>query len=48
MDKLITDSGKMQTLDAMLPKLKAEGHRVLLYFQMTKMIDLMEVRARNT
>ncbi|KAJ3281646.1 putative DNA helicase ino80 [Borealophlyctis nickersoniae] len=41
-DKLITDSGKMLVLDELLPRLKAEGHRVLIYFQMTKMIDLME------
>ncbi|KAI9295913.1 hypothetical protein K502DRAFT_341381 [Neoconidiobolus thromboides FSU 785] len=40
--KLIMNSGKLMALDKLLTKLKAEGHRVLLYFQMTKMIDLME------
>ncbi|KAK9720198.1 putative DNA helicase ino80 [Basidiobolus ranarum] len=40
--KFITDSGKLHTLDKLLVKLKAEGHRVLVYFQMTRMIDLME------
>ncbi|OLY78817.1 putative DNA helicase ino80 [Smittium mucronatum] len=41
-DKLIRYSGKMVVLDELLAKLKAENHRVLIYFQMTKMIDLME------
>lgn len=41
---LLRDSGKMQTLDRLLYKLKAEDkdHRVLVYSQMTKMIDLLE------
>lgn len=42
-EKLVGDCGKLQVLEKMLPKLKSEGHRVLIYFQMTKMIDLMEV-----
>ncbi|KAJ1978688.1 putative DNA helicase ino80 [Dimargaris xerosporica] len=41
-NKLIAYSGKMVVLDRLLIKLKAEGHRVLVYFQMTKMLDLME------
>ena len=40
--KLILDSGKLAKLDKLLPELKAGGHRVLVYFQMTRMIDLME------
>jgi hypothetical protein len=40
--KLIMDSGKLAKLDELLPRLRAEGHRVLVYFQMTRMIDLME------
>jgi len=40
--KLIMNSGKLMALDKLLTRLKAEGHRVLLYSQMTKMIDLME------
>uniref|UniRef100_A0A0R3WXY2 Chromatin-remodeling ATPase INO80 n=1 Tax=Hydatigena taeniaeformis TaxID=6205 RepID=A0A0R3WXY2_HYDTA len=39
---LIADSGKLKELDRLLAKLKPEGHRVLLYSQMTKMIDLLE------
>ncbi|KAJ2080947.1 putative DNA helicase ino80 [Coemansia sp. RSA 988] len=41
-DKLIRYSGKMAVLDKLLTQLKQGGHRVLLYFQMTKMIDLFE------
>nr|CAH7766295.1 unnamed protein product [Callosobruchus chinensis] len=40
---LVTDSGKLSVLDGLLRKLKEEGHRVLIYSQMTKMIDLLEV-----
>lgn len=36
------DSGKLERIDRLLCQLKSEGHRVLIYFQMTKMIDLME------
>ena len=39
---LITDSAKLARLDALLTGLKTEGHRCLIYFQMTRMIDLME------
>ncbi|KAM3180585.1 hypothetical protein ACTXT7_015997, partial [Hymenolepis weldensis] len=39
---LIADSGKLKELDRLLAKLKREGHRVLIYSQMTKMIDLLE------
>ncbi|KAI7905492.1 SNF2 family N-terminal domain-containing protein [Cokeromyces recurvatus] len=42
MKDLILDSGKLATLDKLLEKLKAEGHRCLIYFQMTRMIDLFE------
>lgn len=41
---LITDSGKLTVLDGLLTKLKMQGHRVLIYSQMTRMIDLLEVR----
>ncbi|KAK4055648.1 putative DNA helicase ino80 [Microbotryomycetes sp. JL201] len=40
--KLILDSGKLAKLDSLLKELKAGGHRCLIYFQMTRMIDLME------
>lgn len=42
MEKFIRDCGKLTKLDSMLVDLKAGGHRVLIYNQMTKMIDLLE------
>jgi len=42
MEKFIRDSGKMARMDQLLTKLKAEDHRVLIYNQMTRMIDMME------
>lgn len=42
MRRFVTDSGKLARLDQLLRSLKEGGHRVLLYFQMTRMIDLME------
>jgi len=41
---MIVDAGKMHVLDELLAKLKREGHRVLIYSTMTKVIDLLEVR----
>lgn len=40
--RLIYDSTKLARLDSLLQELKAGDHRVLIYFQMTKMMDLME------
>ena len=39
---LISDAGKLFVLDGLLARLKEEGHRVLIYSQMTRMIDLLE------
>ncbi|XP_029454455.1 chromatin-remodeling ATPase INO80 isoform X1 [Rhinatrema bivittatum] len=41
-ESLITDSGKLYALDLLLTRLKTQGHRVLIYSQMTRMIDLLE------
>jgi len=41
-EAFIRASGKFVLLDSMLPKLKAAGHRVLLFSQMTSLIDLLE------
>lgn len=41
-ESLITDSGKLHTLDLLLTRLKSQGHRVLIYSQMTRIIDLLE------
>lgn len=45
-ESLITDSGKLYALDVLLTRLKSQGHRVLIYSQMTRMIDLLEVGER--
>ncbi|XP_069466382.1 chromodomain-helicase-DNA-binding protein 5 isoform X4 [Ambystoma mexicanum] len=39
---LVKSSGKLMLLQKMLKKLKDEGHRVLIFSQMTKMLDLLE------
>jgi len=36
------DAGKLQTLATLLRKLKQEGHRVLIFTQMSKMLDVLE------
>ncbi|WIA08331.1 hypothetical protein OEZ85_007772 [Tetradesmus obliquus] len=40
--KALCDSGKLTALDSLLMTLKAEGHRVLVFCQMTTMMDLLE------
>ena len=39
---LISSAGKMILLDKLLVKLKKDGHRVLIFSQMTKMLDILE------
>jgi ATP-dependent helicase STH1/SNF2 len=41
-DLLWRTSGKFELLDRILPKYKATGHRVLMFFQMTAIMDIME------
>eukprot|EP00727_Mastigamoeba_balamuthi_P011170 m51a1_g6676 putative myb domain-containing protein (1645) ;mRNA; f:210997-220030 len=41
-DDIITNSGKMVVLDKLLPKLQAQGSRVLIFSQMTRMLDILE------
>ncbi|KAK3916242.1 Helicase domino [Frankliniella fusca] len=36
------DCGKLQTMDRLLRQLKAEHHRVLIFTQMTRMLDVLE------
>lgn len=40
--RLVYDSAKLARLDTLLQELKVGDHRVLIYFQMTRMMDLME------
>nr|QBK46516.1 helicase SRCAP isoform X1 [Philasterides dicentrarchi] len=39
---LVADSSKLKYLDTLLQKLKREGHRVLIFCQMTKMLNILE------
>ncbi|XP_055377325.1 SWI/SNF-related matrix-associated actin-dependent regulator of chromatin subfamily A containing DEAD/H box 1 homolog [Condylostylus longicornis] len=39
---LILNSGKFRELDSLLPKLKKDGHRVLIFSQFTMMLDIAE------
>lgn len=41
-DSLIKSAGKMVLLDKLLAKLKADGHRVLIFSQMTRMLDILQ------
>lgn len=40
--RLIADCGKMIVLDPLLRKLKAEGHKCLIYSQFTRVLDILE------
>jgi len=39
---LVDNCGKMVVLDKLLTKLKANGHRVLIFSQMTRVLDILE------
>ena len=39
---LVQNSGKMCVLDKLLPRFKEEGSRVLIFCQMTRMLDVLE------
>lgn len=41
-EHLVENSGKMVLLDKLLMRLKERGHRVLLFTQMTKILDILE------
>ncbi|XP_075390482.1 lymphoid-specific helicase [Tenrec ecaudatus] len=40
-EELVTNSGKFLILDRMLPELKSRDHKVLLFSQMTRMLDIL-------
>jgi SNF2 family DNA or RNA helicase len=42
LETFVKASGKMVLLDKLLPKLRAGGHRVLIFSQMVKVLDLLE------
>ena len=39
---LIQSSGKLVLVDKLLPKLRANGHRVLIFSQMVRCLDILE------
>ncbi|XP_069545380.1 SWI/SNF-related matrix-associated actin-dependent regulator of chromatin subfamily A member 5 isoform X1 [Brachyistius frenatus] len=39
---LVVNSGKMVVLDKLLPKMKQQGSRVLIFSQMTRVLDILE------
>ncbi|XP_078586774.1 lymphocyte-specific helicase-like [Branchiostoma floridae x Branchiostoma japonicum] len=41
-ERLVESSGKLLLLDKMLPMLHKQGHKVLVFSQMTKMMDVLE------
>jgi ATP-dependent DNA helicase len=41
-DELVEQCGKMQLLDRLMTRLRARGHKVLIFSQMTRMLDLLE------
>eukprot|EP00897_Mesotaenium_endlicherianum_P003740 jgi/Mesen1/3394/ME000192S02559 len=41
-DELVGQCGKMQLLDRLLPRLKARGHKVLIFSQMTRLLDVLD------
>lgn len=41
-DSIWRTSGKFELLDRVLPKFRATGHRVLMFFQMTQIMNIME------
>ncbi|KAK9672015.1 hypothetical protein RND81_12G070200 [Saponaria officinalis] len=46
MDEIVRASGKFELLDRLLPKLKRANHRVLLFSQMTRLLDILEIHLR--
>ncbi|XP_038074784.1 lymphocyte-specific helicase-like isoform X2 [Patiria miniata] len=41
-EELVTNSGKLMVLERLLPALKKENHKVLIFSQMTLMLDVLE------
>ncbi|KAM7277686.1 hypothetical protein ACFE04_004820 [Oxalis oulophora] len=42
-EDVVRSSGKFELLDRLLPKLRRGGHRVLLFSQMTRLMDVLEI-----
>lgn len=46
-EHLVENCGKMVLLDKLLRRLKERGHRVLLFTQMTRVLDILEGKSRH-
>ena len=42
LQSMLDSSGKMVLLDKLLPKLRSQGHKVLLFSQMVRMLDIIQ------
>jgi hypothetical protein len=42
-EELVAQCGKFRLMDRLLTQLKAKGHKVLIFSQMTRMLDLISV-----
>lgn len=42
-ENIVRSCGKFDVLDRILPKLKEAGHRVLVYSQMVKLLDILQI-----
>ncbi|XP_057960121.1 probable ATP-dependent DNA helicase CHR12 [Malania oleifera] len=42
-EEIVRASGKFELLDRLLPKLRRSGHRILLFSQMTRLMDILEI-----
>lgn len=40
--ELIPEAGKLKELDKLLPQMKKDGHRVLIFSQFTMILDILE------
>lgn len=45
---MFLDSGKFKMLDTILPDLKDQGHRVLIFSQFLSVLDLLEIYMSNS
>lgn len=41
-ESLVESSGKLVLIDKLLPRLKAEGHKILIFSQMVRVIDILQ------
>ena len=40
--KMVESSGKLVLLDKLLPRLQSQGHRVLIFSQMVRVLNILE------